>query len=37
MWNIRVTIILIVIGAFGAAPKRAGRIENPKKNGDHPN
>ena len=33
LWNIKVTVILIVVGAFG---KGIGIIRNQRKNRDHP-
>ena len=38
MWNIKVTIIRIVVGAFGTVTKGLLKgLGNKRKNGDHPN
>ena len=37
LWDIKVTIMLIVIGAFGTVTKRPGRFRSWRPSGDHPN
>ena len=37
LWNMPVTIIPIVIGAFGTVTKATGRLRSWRTSGDHPN
>ena len=36
MWNMKVAIILFVIGAFGTVTKGTGGLGNKRTSGDHP-